>query len=69
MASFVACGGKEVDALDFMFASKVLKKFTSLNLAFLHDELNDLSSELDKIFGKGAFWQSQKVIEDYSKIS
>ncbi len=69
VASFVACGGKELDALDFMFASKVLKKFTSLNLAFLHDELNDLASELDKIFGKGAFWQSQKVIADYLKIS
>ncbi|MFA5421658.1 MAG: hypothetical protein WC344_02525 [Bacilli bacterium] len=69
VANFVACGGTEIDALDFMFSSKVLKKFTSLNLAFMHDELNDLSSELDKLFGKGAFWQSQKVISDYLKIS
>jgi hypothetical protein len=68
-ANFVACGGKELDALDFIFASKVLKKFTSLNLAFMHEELANLSSELDKLFGKGTFWQSQKVISDYSKIS
>ena len=68
-ANFVACGGKELDALDFIFSSKVLKKFTSLNLAFMHDELNDLSSELDKLFGKGTFWQSQRVILDYLKIS
>ena len=68
-ANFVACGGKESDALDFIFASKVLKKFTSLNLAFMHDELSELSSELDKLFGKGTFWQSQRVISDYLKIS
>lgn len=69
VANYVACGGTEVEALDFMFSSKVLKKFTTLNLAFMHNELNDLSSELDKLFGKGAFWQSQKVIADYLKIN
>ena len=68
-ANLMACGGTEIEALDFMFSSKVLKKFTSLNLAFMHDELNELSSELDKLFGKGAFAQSQKVISDYLKIS
>ena len=25
----------------------------------MHDELKELSSELDKLFGKGVFWQSQ----------
>lgn len=68
-ANYVACGGKEVEALDFIFASKVLKKFTALNLAFLGDELNNLHSELDKIFGKGTFTQSQRMIKDYLKLS
>lgn len=67
-SNYVACGGTENEALDFIFASKVLKKFTSLNLAFMHDELKHLSSELDKLFGKGVFWQSQKLIADYLKI-
>jgi len=30
---YVASGGTEPEALDFMFASKILKKFRSLNLA------------------------------------
>jgi len=69
VANYVACGGKEVDALDFIFASKVLKKFTSLNLAFMQDELKALHSELDKIFGKNAFAQSQRLITDYMKLN
>ena len=34
---YVACGGKEVDGYDFIFTNKVLKKFESLNIAFLKD--------------------------------
>lgn len=68
VANYVACGGKEVDALDFIFSSKILKKFTSLNLAFMQDELNSLSSEIDKIFGKGTFALSQRLIKDYQKL-
>ena len=68
VANYVACGGKEVLALDFFFSSKVLKKFTALNLAFMQDELKSLSSEIDKIFGKGNFTQSQRMINDYMKL-
>ena len=68
VANYVACGGKEVEALDFIFTSKILKKFTALNLAFMQDELKALNSELDKIFGKGAFAQSQRLIGDYMKL-
>ena len=68
VANFVGCGGKEVEALDFIFMSKILKKFTSLNLAFMQDELKDLISELDKIFGKGTFVLSQRLIRDYMKL-
>lgn len=69
VANYVACGGKEVEALDFIFASKILKKFTALNLAFMQEELKDLISELDKIFGKGAFATSIRLIKDYMKLS
>ncbi len=68
VANYVACGGKEVEALDFIFTSKILKKFTALNLAFMQDELKGLHSELDKIFGKGNFPQSQRLIQDYMKL-
>ncbi len=67
--TYVAAGGTDVEAMDYVFASKILKKFVTLNLAFLHDELNQLLNELDKVFGKGAFKQSRYVIEKYIKMS
>ena len=46
---FVACGGKESDAFDFIFTNKILKKFESLNIAFFKDELKELNGQLDKL--------------------
>ena len=52
---YVACGGTQVDALDFMVAKKVLRKFESLNLGFIKDELGKYVRYLDKTFGKENF--------------
>lgn len=52
--AYVACGGSETEAVDFMVKSKILRKFTSLNLPFLTEELKELAGFLDKKFGKGA---------------
>ena len=60
---FVACGGTEVDAFDFIFTNKILKKFESLNIAFLKEELQELSTYLDKLYGKGKFPRAQAYIE------
>ena len=45
---FVACGGTELDAIDFIFTNKILKKFESLNIAFLKNELKE-DEEVRKI--------------------
>ncbi len=66
---YVASGGTEVEALDFMFASKILKKFKALNLAFMHDELKALITEIEKTFGKNNFKQSIRQIEMYINMS
>ena len=58
---YVGCGGSEVDGFDFIFTNKVLKKFESLNIAFLKDELKELDAQLDKLYGKGNF----KMAHDY----
>ena len=50
--NYVACGGTETDAFDFIFTNKILKKFESLNIAFLKEELQELSVYLDKLYGK-----------------
>src|SRR5690554_1878910 len=41
---FVACGGSEYEALDYMVARKIFRKFESLNLPFLQTEINELST-------------------------
>jgi hypothetical protein len=66
---YVACGGTEVEALDFMFATKILKKFKALNLAFMHDELNALISEIEKTFGKNNFKQSIRQINEFISMT
>ena len=51
-SSLVACGGTELEAIDFMVAKKVLRKFESLSLDFMKDELNNFITYLDRTFGK-----------------
>lgn len=62
---FVACGGTETEALDFIFANKILRKFESLNLAFLQKELDQLIIQIHKIFGKNEFELSIKSIQEF----
>lgn len=59
---YVGCGGTEVDGFDFIFTNKVLKKFESLNIAFLKDELKELDAQLDKLYGKGNFRMAHNYI-------
>ena len=51
---FIACGGTEQQAVDFIVAKKVLRKFESLSLGFMKDELTKLNTYLDRLFGKNA---------------
>lgn len=48
---YVACGGTELDAMDYIVARTVLKKFESLNVSFVRDEITGLISYIEKIFG------------------
>ena len=65
--AYVACGGKEVDAFDFIFSNKILKKFEALNLAYLKENLKNLIVFLEKSFGKGNFQMSISAIENMLK--
>ena len=64
---YVACGGKESDGFDFIFTNKILKKFESLNIAFLKDELKELDAQLDKLYGKGNFVMAHAYIDTLIK--
>ena len=63
---FVGCGGTEIQAIDFILAKKVLRKFESLSLGFMKDELTKFSTYLDKVFGKNTMVHCKEYI-DYLK--
>lgn len=48
---FIACGGTEIQAVDFIVAKKVLRKFESLSLGFMKEELTNFTKYLDRTFG------------------
>lgn len=49
---YVACGGNELDGLDYILARKVLKKFETQNVSFVRDEISGLLEYMERIFGK-----------------
>ncbi len=65
----IACGGTEIDAVDFIVAKKVLRKFESLSLGFMRDELTRFSTFLDKTFGKNTMKICKQYIDDLKKNS
>lgn len=50
---YVACGGKEIEAIDYFISKKVLRKFDQLSVAVIRDESDPFIAFLDKKFGKG----------------
>jgi MoxR-like ATPase len=66
---YVGCGGSEYEALDYMVARKILRKFEVLNLPFLQDELSELIVLLDKLFGKNVFKECIGFLTDLKKMN
>jgi len=64
---FIGCGGTELQAVDFIVAKKVLRKFESLNLGFMKDELTKFSTFLDRTFGKNKMVFCKEYIEHLKK--
>ena len=64
---YVACGGTEYEALDYMVARKIFRKFESLNLPFLQNEINELSVLIDRLFGKNQFAECQAYLNNIKR--
>ena len=64
---FIGCGGTEMQAIDFIVAKKVLRKFESLSLGFMRDELTKFSAYLDRVFGKNTMVICKEYIERLKK--
>ena len=59
---YIACGGTEGDAMDYIIQRKILKKFESLNLTYARDEMAALITFIDKTFGKTGLPMSKRYI-------
>lgn len=62
--AYVGCGGTEVDGLDYVLARKVFRKFESLNLSYIRDEIDGLCAYLDELFGE----ENMNECKDYLRM-
>lgn len=60
---YVACGGTELDGMDYILARKVLKKFESMNVSFVRDEIKGLIAFIEKVFGKSHMPDSKAYLQ------
>lgn len=68
VGTYVACGGTEIDAVDYYIARKILRKFEQLNLAYIRDELEGFIEYLDKSFGKENFLECKEYLTRLRKM-
>ena len=60
---YVACGGTELGGMDYIIARKVLKKFESMNVSFVRDEIKGLIEYIEKTFGEGGLPDSVSYLQ------
>ncbi len=64
---YVACGGDVIEAIDHVMATKVFRKFESLNLSLIRDEIKGLVNYLNTLFGKDRMKSSIEFLERLAK--
>ncbi|MCL2630272.1 MAG: hypothetical protein FWD49_01950 [Firmicutes bacterium] len=65
---YVACGGTEIDGLDYVLCNKILRKFESLNLAYIRDEVDDYIKYLDDTFGEENMGECKEYLRRLKKL-
>lgn len=68
VATYVECGGTEVDGVDYYIARKILRKFEQLNLAYIRDEIDGFIDYLNKSFGKEHFNECKDYLLRLKKL-
>ena len=68
VATYVECGGTEVDGVDYYIARKILRKFEQLNLAYIRDEIDGFIDFLNKSFGKENFNECKEYLLRLKKM-
>ena len=65
---YVACGGTEIDGLDYVLCNKILRKFESLNLAYIRDEIDGYIQYLNDHFGEENMTESKEYLLRLKKL-
>ena len=66
--AYVACGGTEVDGLDYVLTNKIFRKFEALNLAFIRDEIDGLIDYLSELFGEENMQEAKDYLRRLKKL-
>lgn len=66
--SFVGCGGEMLDGLDYVLCNKIFRKFESLNLAYIRDEIDPFVDYLSELFGEDKMGESKEYILRLKKL-
>lgn len=64
---YVALGGTKEEALDFMFARKILRKVDGMYEDFVKDELANLTKLINSLYGKNTFKETERIIAKFTK--
>ncbi len=61
--AYIACGGTEINGIDYILVKKVFRKFGSLSASYLKKEVDGLINKLDSLWGKDTFPQSRELLD------
>lgn len=65
---YIACGGTELEGIDYILATKVYRKFEGLNLSLIRDEIKGLIMYMDNLFGKGEMKECIAYLQRLQKM-
>ena len=60
---YIGCGGDVLGGIDHILATKVFRKFESLNLSLIRDEIKGLINYMNTLFGKDTMKSSIEFLE------
>ena len=66
---YIACGGTELNGIDYFMARKVLRKFEQLNVSYIRDEIDGFIKFLDDTFGKEEFYECKEYLLRLKKLA
>lgn len=66
---YVACGGTEIEGVDYFIAKKILRKFEQLNMAYIKDEIDPYIKFLNDTFGKNSMAECIEYLTRLKKMA